>query len=358
MKLGILGGGQLARMLALAAYPLGIRTVCFDPNPTACAGDVTKLISAEFNDESALRLFLSDVDCVTYETENIPLSCAKFVSQIKPIYPSIKALEVSQDRFLEKNFLNSLHIPTALYANINTKEELAQAVSDFGLPALLKSKQFGYDGKGQSLLQTTADVSTAWRSLKDQSLIYEAFVPFEYELSLIAVRNMQRDTLFYPLIHNQHEKGILRTSEAPFINATLQKESQRQALQIMDSLQYVGVLTIEFFYAKGKLIVNEIAPRIHNSGHWTIEGATTSQFENHLRALFDLPLGCTEARGHCFLLNCIGELIPIERCLSIPGTHYHSYGKKPQSGRKLGHVTMVETNLKRYYKNRQALLTL
>lgn len=355
MKLGILGGGQLARMLALAAYPLGIRTLCLDPNPKACAGDVADLMVGEFTDKSALCQFLSDVDCVTLETENIPLSCAEFVLKTRPLYPTAKALEIAQDRLHEKSLFKSLHIPTPAFLSVESAEELTRAVSDLGLPAVLKTRRFGYDGKGQYVLRTQSDISKSWHCLQTQSLILEEFISFEYELSLIAVRNKNGEIRFYPLTQNHHIKGILYSSEAPFNNHALQQEAQNHAIQILDALQYVGVLTIEYFYDGNKLIANEIAPRVHNSGHWTIEGAYTSQFENHLRAICDLPLGNTEVMGHCFLLNCIGEMLPPKSYLHIPGLHYHTYGKTPRPNRKLGHITLVDLNLERYQKNKQIL---
>ncbi|KTD69277.1 phosphoribosylaminoimidazole carboxylase ATPase subunit [Legionella steelei] len=358
MKLGILGGGQLARMLALAAYPLGIDTVCLDPSPDACAGDLTKLIVAEFNDELALKQFLAEVDCVTIETENIPLSCAELVATMRPFYPSTQALKITQDRLYEKNFFRSLNIPTPRFLPVESEHDLVQSLSDIGMPAVLKTRQFGYDGKGQYVLRGQSDISKSWNMLGNQPLILEELISFENEFSLIAVRNKKCETNFYPLIKNHHKKGILHFSEAPVHHRDLQQEAQTYALKILEALDYVGVLTIEFFYRGNQLIANEIAPRVHNSGHWTIEGAYTSQFENHLRALFDLPLGSTEVTGSCLLLNCIGNLLPLESCLSIPGVHYHAYGKKPRIARKVGHVTLVDTHWERYAKSKDMLLQL
>lgn len=355
MKLGILGGGQLARMLAIAGYPLGITTLCLDPNPEACAGDVTELMVANYQNETALTQFLSAVDCVTIETENIPLSTAEFILKNHHFYPSVKALEISQDRFLEKSFLNSLNIPTPVFFMINSLEELTQCISKVGYPAVLKTRRFGYDGKGQYILRSKEDILKSWDLLKSESLILEQFISFECELSLIAVRNQDKNTVFYPLTHNHHVGGVLHSSEAPFMNLLLQQEAEAHALKLLDTLEYIGVLTIEFFYDGTRLMVNEIAPRVHNSGHWTIEGAQTSQFENHLRAIFDLPLGGTEVVGHCFMLNCLGKMMPMNACLEIQGTHYHTYQKSPAPGRKLGHVTLVDSNLERYEKNKQLL---
>ncbi|HAT1802530.1 TPA: 5-(carboxyamino)imidazole ribonucleotide synthase [Legionella pneumophila] len=356
MKLGILGGGQLARMLTLAAYPLGINTVCLDPSPDACAGQLTKLIVSDFNDELALKQFLSEVDCVTIETENIPFSCAELAAQTKPFYPSTQALKITQDRLYEKNFFRTLNTPVPEFLPVESEDELMQAISVIGMPAVLKTRRFGYDGKGQYVLRTQADISKSWSLLGSQPLILEKLISFESEFSLIAVRNKSGETSFYPLIKNHHRKGILHFSEAPVHHDTLQQEAQIHAFKILEALNYVGVLTIEFFYQGNQLIANEIAPRVHNSGHWTIEGAHTSQFENHLRALFDLPLGSTEVSGSCFLLNCIGNLLPLEPCLSIPGVHYHAYGKASRPDRKVGHVTLVDTHLERYTKSKDLLL--
>lgn len=355
MKLGILGGGQLARMLTLAAYPLGIRTLCLDPNPKACAGDVTDLIVADYDDEKALTQLLTNVDCVTIETENIPLSSAAHVLKTHPFYPSAKALEISQDRFLEKSFFESLNIPTPRFFKVNSLDELTQCIAKLGYPAVLKTRRFGYDGKGQFILRSEADIVKSWNALQSESLILEQFITFERELSLIAARNKEGKTVFYPLTHNHHVKGVLHSSEAPFINDSLQQEAEHHALQLLDALQYIGVLTIEYFHDGTRLIANEIAPRVHNSGHWTIEGAQTSQFENHLRAIFDLPLGGASVSGHCFMLNCLGEMMPMNPCLEIPGAHYHTYEKTPYPGRKLGHVTLIDSNLERYQQSKKLL---
>ena len=355
MKLGILGGGQLARMLTLAAYPLGIRTLCFDPVPDACAGDLTELMVADYNDEKALNKFLSHVDCVTIETENVPLSCAELILKSHHFYPSAKALEITQDRFLEKSFLKSLKIPTPEFIIISSLEELTQSISKLGYPAVLKTRRFGYDGKGQYILRSESDILKSWNILQNKSLILEQFISFESEFSLIAIRNKEGKTQFYPLTRNHHVGGVLHSSEAPINNHVLQQEAELHALQILDTLQYIGVLTVEYFYDGTRLIANEIAPRVHNSGHWTIEGAQTSQFENHLRAIFDLPLGGTEAIGNCFMLNCLGKMMPIKSCLNIQGIHYHTYGKTPLPGRKIGHITLIDLNLKRYQKNKKLI---
>jgi 5-(carboxyamino)imidazole ribonucleotide synthase len=349
MRLGILGGGQLARMLALAAYPLGIRTCCLDPSPNACAGDVTLVITGELTDRTALQCLLSQVDIVTYETENIPVSCAQAVAAVRPLYPSVAVLQMAQDRLYEKTFFQSLGIPTARFADITSLTALEAVAAEFGFPAILKTRRMGYDGKGQVFIKTAADIPHAWDTLSAHSaLILEAFVAFDQEVSLISVRNAQGDIRFYPLTLNQHQLGILHSSEAPFQHPGLQRQAQDYATAILEKLEYVGVLAIEFFNVAQQLVANEMAPRVHNSGHWTIEGTQTSQFENHLRAVWGLPLGSTEPTGHALMINCIGTMPPPQAYLHLPGVHYHSYGKSPRPGRKLGHITLVDADKKRY----------
>ncbi|WP_392538603.1 5-(carboxyamino)imidazole ribonucleotide synthase [Legionella sp. 227] len=356
MKLGILGGGQLAKMLVLAAHSLGISTVCLSPDPSPCVRHLTRLISASFDDEKALTAFCNEVDCVTFETENIPLACAEFIAKKVPFYPSTEALQITQDRFLEKSFLNSLKIKTARFTAIETLKELQNAFISWNSSAILKTRRLGYDGKGQYVLHELSDLATAWELMQSGDLILEQFVPFEEELSLIAVRNQQEEIQFYPLIRNQHHHGILQWSEAPLDNNLLQQKAQNIASKVMDSLSYVGVITIEFFHHNGELIVNEMAPRVHNSGHLTIEGAITSQFENHLRAIFSLPLGLTELMSKCLLVNCLGKMFPIQSCLEIPGAHYHDYGKKSHPKRKVGHITLVDKNRDRYQDSKLKLI--
>jgi 5-(carboxyamino)imidazole ribonucleotide synthase len=356
MKLGILGGGQLAQMLTLAAYPLGIRTVCLDPNAEACSHDLTTMLHGEFTDTDLLKQFLQTVDVVTFETENIPLACAEFVAQHKPIYPSLKALEITQDRLHEKNFFQSMQVPTPAFFDITSQEDLEKAVEKTGLPAILKTRRFGYDGKGQYLIKNKQDVANAWDKRKSAALILEGFVNFEYEVSLISVRSKNGETAFYPLVRNHHESAILHHSEAPFANAQLQQQAEAYAEKILNEMNYVGVLTIEFFFDGTELIANEMAPRVHNSGHWTIEGAQTSQFENHVRAVCGLPLGSTAPMGKSFMLNLVGEIIDPESGPQLPGLHYHLYGKAPRPNRKLGHITLCDTDVDRFQTSKHTLL--
>jgi 5-(carboxyamino)imidazole ribonucleotide synthase len=358
MRLGILGGGQLARMLSLAAYPLGIRPACLDPSADACASQVSPVVLGNFNDADALSRFLEKVDLVTYETENIPLDCALSVSKTHSLYPSASILQIAQDRLLEKTFFKNLGIPTPKFYPINSKESLQEACAQLNFPAVLKTRRMGYDGKGQILLQKTEDIANAWATLEGQDLILEEFVRFTYEVSQICVRSSSKETRFYPLVHNHHQQGILRWSEAPHNQEKLQGLAQQYAKLILEKMNYVGILTIEFFFDGAQLLANEMAPRVHNSGHWTIEGSQTSQFDNHLRAIFNWPLGSTDTLGHCFMLNCIGQMPNLGSTLAIPGAHYHAYGKSSKPLRKLGHVTLVEPDAKRYDLAKAQILSL
>lgn len=346
MNIGILGGGQLARMMALAAHPLGIRTICYEPIANTCANQVTQVINAEYNDKSALEKFARSVDVITFETENIPVETAEFVSHITPFYPSLKALSIGQERGKEKNLFRELGIATPQFALIDRLEDLKKAVVEIGLPAVLKTRRMGYDGKGQFILRNSSDVETAWQTLGVKELILEEFIKFDRELSIIAVRDKNKQTHFYSLIENQHKEGILRLSLAPAsaCDGKFQNLAQSYAQKLLDYLDYVGVYTIELFQVGDKLLANEMAPRVHNSGHWTIEGADTSQFENHVRAICGLPLGSTAARGWSAMINCIGEMPALETVLQVPGAHYHSYEKSAAPNRKVGHVTLTASD--------------
>ncbi len=342
--LGILGAGQLARMLTLSAHSLGIQTLCLDPNATPCTSQIGATVQADYQDEEALRAFANRVDVITIENENIPEKTAALLTQLRPFYPSLDALVTSQDRLSEKQFFKALGIPTAAFFEVNTLEDLHKAGHALGFPAILKTRCFGYDGKGQAILKKPRDAELYFEILGTEPLILEQMVPFDKELSLISVRSIAGEIRHYPLIENHHQRGILRLSEAPYHHTVLQALAEEYAQNIMTALNYVGVLTIEFFLLGEKLIANEIAPRVHNSGHWTIEGADTSQFENHLRAVCDLPLGSTFAKGVSAMVNAIGHEPQLNQVLAIAGTHYHSYGKSARADRKLGHATLNVSN--------------
>ncbi len=342
MKIGLLGGGQLGRMLALAGYPLGLKFRTLDLSPEAPAGHLTELMVADFNDVDALKRFAAGLDLVTYEFENVPVDSAHFLSERLPVHPPPEALEKGQDRAVEKTFFQSLKIPTPLFATVEVWEEFEQAIERIGLPAVLKTRRFGYDGKGQFELRKLEDMAPAWRSLGGVPLILESFVPFEREVSIIAVRSRGGATAFYPLVENHHRAGMLRLSiaPAPALTPAMQSRAEEYAVRVMDALNYVGVLAIEFFEREGELYANEMAPRVHNSGHWTIEGAATNQFENHLRAILGWPLGSTAAPRCSAMVNIIGRIPDIQSVLATSGAHLHLYGKSARPNRKLGHVTI------------------
>jgi 5-(carboxyamino)imidazole ribonucleotide synthase len=342
MTIGILGGGQLGYMLALAGYPLGLHFRFLDPSPEAPVGRIAHRVTAEFTDEQALEKFAHGLEVVTYEFENVPVQAARFLSERVPVYPSAVALEEAQDRRREKRLFQRLEIPTTDFAEITKRDEFDGALQQVGLAAVLKTCRMGYDGKGQWLLRTQEDVEKARMELPDVPLILEKFVPFTREVSVLAVRSRTGETAFYPLVENHHRGGILRLSlaPAPRLSPGLQQSAEEAARKVLGALDYTGVICLEFFEVGGKLLANEIAPRVHNSGHWSIEGAVTSQFENHLRAILAMPLGSTTAVGYSAMVNLIGELPDAEQLLRVPNTHLHLYGKTPRPGRKLGHVTV------------------
>lgn len=341
MKIGILGGGQLGRMLALAGYPLGIGVRCYDPVSDSPARDVAELISGRYEDAGALARFLPGLDAVTYEFENVPAETVRLIEKTVPVYPAPRALEVGQDRLAEKEFFTALGIPTPRFQRVGSAGELEKAIGVTGLPAVLKTRRSGYDGKGQFRLLRREDATAAWQSMGGNPAILEEFVPFERELSVLAVRSRDGAAVCYPLIENVHRNGILSVSRAPYPDPLLQKTASEYAYRLMRELGYCGVFALELFHAGGRLLANEMAPRVHNSGHWSIEGADTSQFENHLRAVTGLPLGSTAAKGFSGMVNIIGDHPPVERILALPGVHLHLYGKSPRPLRKLGHVTVT-----------------
>ena len=341
MRIGVLGGGQLGQMLALAGLPLGLSFVFLDPIADSPAGQVARLLCAEFDDPKGLDQLAASVDLLTFDFENVPVESMARLAHQRPVYPAPAALAIAQDRLEEKTCFRRLGLATAPFMAVNSLAELTAAVNSIGLPAILKTRRWGYDGKGQARLLTQADIATAWGQLGGQALILEGFVAFECEVSLIAVRSTTGETAFYPLVENTHQDGILRSSRAPYLNTNLQTQAENQLRCLLTDLDYVGVLTVEFFVKNGRLIANEMAPRVHNSGHWTIEGAVTSQFENHLRAILGLPLGRTDAIGHSVMINCIGELPTLAEVAAVSGAHAHFYGKEARPGRKLGHITVT-----------------
>jgi 5-(carboxyamino)imidazole ribonucleotide synthase len=346
VKVGVLGAGQLGRMLALGGYPLGMSFVFVDPAADAPAGQLAELVVADYEDDAALRR-LAECDVVTYEFESVPVAAAEHLAQRVAVRPPPEALRVAQDRLNEKRFLNELGIPTPRFAAVGSETELAAALAEIGTPAVLKTRREGYDGKGQRVIRSESDAGAAWRELGGVPLILEAFVPFDREVSLIAVRGRDGRVAFYPLVENHHVDGMLRTSfaPAPDLQPALQTRAEEYGRALVERLDYVGVVALELFEARGELLANEIAPRVHNSGHWTIEGAKTSQFENHLRAIAGWPLGDTAACGLSAMVNLVGSVPDRAHILAIPGAHLHVYAKEPRPGRKVGHVTLRADDL-------------
>jgi 5-(carboxyamino)imidazole ribonucleotide synthase len=347
MIVGILGAGQLGRMLALAGYPLGLRFRFLEASQEAPAGMLAECLRGSFTDPALLERFAAGLEVVTYEFENVPAETARLLNPKAPVHPSPQALETAQDRLSEKTLFQGLAIPTPPFAAVDDGAGLQEALSRLGLPAVLKTRRFGYDGKGQRVLRRSEEVERAALALAKGAWLVEGLVSFEREVSLLGVRNRQGQTAFYPLVENHHQGGILRQSLPlpPCTDSPLQAKAERYALRILETLDYVGVLAVEFFQCGEQLLANEIAPRVHNSGHWTIEGAETSQFENHLRAVLGLPLGSTSAVGHSAMINLIGSVPPREAVLQVPGAHLHLYGKTPHRGRKLGHITVTAPDL-------------
>jgi len=343
MKIGILGGGQLGRMLALAGRPLGLEFGVYEPSPNPPSAPAAPTTMGSFDDESALEAFITDCDVVTYELEHLPLRAVELVAAKKPVYPPPLALAVGQDRLREKELFQTLGIPTPRFAPIRSSGDLSAALSHVGLPAVLKTVQLGYDGKGQRIVRTLEDGIGAWSELGERTLIAEEFIPFEREVSVIAVRSAAGEVKFYPLVQNVHRRGILERSDAPAPDrtSTMQCEAEDFCSRILKSLDYVGILTIEFFVRSGHLVANEMAPRVHNSGHWTIEGAVCSQFENHIRAVSGLALGSTAVAEEWTMFNLIGGAPSEAQFASVPSAHVHLYGKVSKPGRKIGHVTAL-----------------
>lgn len=348
--LGIMGGGQLARMMALAALPLGLRCVFVDPAPDACAGDVGELLTADWSDPDAL-IRLQDCQAITCDFENVPAEVMAELAKHTVVRPGAKALAMAQDRWLEKTFLQAQGIAVAPCQTVDTRPDLLAALDALGYPAVLKSRRLGYDGKGQQWLHSPEDLEPAWQALGGQALILEGAVAFSHECALTAVRAADGDWRAYPLSHTVHQHGILVAAMAPSSACIPWQAQAEQALRsVMEALDYVGVLTLEFFVTDQGLVANELAPRVHNSGHWTIEGAVCSQFENHVRAVMAWPLGDTSARGQSLMLNVIGaHITPREPVLAIPGLHWHDYGKAARAGRKLGHLTLNVDQLQRHH---------
>ncbi len=348
--IGILGGGQLGRMLALAAARLGFKCHVFSPDPDSPAFDVVpRSTCAEYADVEALEMFAADVDVITYEFENVPSATAAILSARRPVLPDPKILEITQDRLAEKNFVTQLGIGTARYADVTSEAGLRDAVARLGVPSILKTRRFGYDGKGQIKIKTAEGLGDVWRDLATRAAILEAFVPFEREVSVIVTRGHDGRVECFDVTENEHRDHILKVSSAPAaIPPALADRAREIATRITDAFGYVGVMGVEMFVVQGDkgpdLLVNEMAPRVHNSGHWTLDGCSVSQFEQHIRAIAGWPIAPTRRLGRVTMTNLIGAEIDTYRdWLTVPGATVHLYGKgDARPGRKMGHVTVVE----------------
>lgn len=341
MRIGIIGAGQLGQMLGEAARELGYECLFVDPAENPPAASEGEVIRAAFDDASALRELVDRSDVITYEFENVPVEALQDLGTAIPVYPPTDALRHGQDRLHEKQLFESLEIDLPPYRPVDSLEALRHAATELGLPLVLKTRRFGYDGKGQVVLRTRDEVAAAWKKLGEHALIAEAFVPFDYEVSVIGVRNVAGNVRTWPLTHNEHEDGILRCSRAPVENTALDARARDYMQRLLEHLNYVGVLALELFVAGDRLLANEYAPRVHNSGHWTIEAAETSQFANHLLAIAGENPRATNCRGYAGMVNLIGEISPESRRLDTNRFHLHDYGKTARPGRKLGHITVL-----------------
>jgi 5-(carboxyamino)imidazole ribonucleotide synthase len=359
MTVGIVGAGQLGRMLALAGYPLGLDFLFLDPARDAPAGQVARALHGPFTEPKLLAKLARECEVLTFDWENISVDALrKHAASARGarICPPIAALAAAQDRVAEKRLFDRLHIPTTRWRAVASRSQLERALREVGVPGVLKMRRLGYDGKGQVRVRTPEDAQRGWEELGNVPLIYEEWVSFDCEVSIIGARSASGATVIYPLSGNVHSHGILRLTRAPYGPPRWQRIAADHLRRSLAHFHYVGVLTIEFFVRAGRLIANEMAPRVHNSGHWTIEGCETSQFENHLRAILDLPLGTTRPRGFSAMLNLIGELPPREGLLAQEGLHLHDYGKQPRPGRKVGHCTIVEPTAARRDRRARRLL--
>jgi 5-(carboxyamino)imidazole ribonucleotide synthase len=331
-------------MLALAGYPLGLRCEFLDRDAASPGAQVAPILVGELDDAVLLAQLAARSDVLTFDWENISSRALTPLKRLTRIRPSPRALRISQDRLHEKALFARLGIPVARHTAIDSRSQLLGALPRLGLPGVLKTRRLGYDGKGQAVIRNGADAEAAWARFHDQPLIYEAFQPFAREVSIIGARSGRGELAYYPVAANTHGDGVLRYCVAPYANRKLERAAVVYLRRVMQALDYIGVLALEFFVVDGALVANEMAPRVHNSGHWTIEGCVTSQFENHLRAICDLPLGSTRTLGSAAMINFLGCMPPREKLLGIEGLAFHDYGKTARAGRKLGHCTILRSH--------------
>lgn len=338
---GVIGAGQLGQMLGFAGRSLDLDFVFLDPATDPPARVTGHVIQQPFDSASALAMLAERADVLTYEFENVPVDAVEKLACKMPVFPPASALRQSQDRLLEKQLFESLHIPVPAWQAVDSLDDLQSAIRTIGCPLVLKTRRFGYDGKGQAVIRSDADAISAWQRFGGTPLIAEQCIHFDREISVIGARGMNGETALFPLVENQHQEGILRVSRAPVSCEGIEQTATRYLEDLLAHLDYVGVLALELFVVGDRVLANEFAPRVHNSGHWTIEGAATSQFENHLRAILGRPLGDPGASGHAAMINLIGTMPKDFAALTRSGFQVHDYGKKPRPGRKLGHLTTV-----------------
>ncbi|MEM9209466.1 MAG: 5-(carboxyamino)imidazole ribonucleotide synthase [Pseudomonadota bacterium] len=340
-KVGIVGAGQLGLMLGESAAAIDAECRFLDPADDPPAARVGSVMQCPFDDPDALSELAAWADVMTYEFENVPVAAVEAIAETVPVYPPPAALNNAQDRLHEKSLFQALEIPTSPFRNVESAEDVAAAVDALGLPLVFKTRRLGYDGKGQAVVRDADQVDAVWTNLGEVPLIAEQFVDFDREVSIIGSRSVSGEIVNWPLTENRHAGGILRVSLAPFDDDALFAMATRYHRRMLEHLDYVGTLALELFVTGDELVANEFAPRVHNSGHWTIEGADTSQFENHIRAVLDLPLGDTRPRGHAIMVNLIGSMPQGLDAATASGYTVHDYGKSPRPGRKLAHVTAV-----------------
>lgn len=357
MRIGILGGGQLARMLALSGYPLGFSFTILDPAADACAAPISQHLHGNYDDLQLLQQLADSCDVVTYEFENVPAASVEFLRQRVTVYPPPYALATAQDRLLEKQMFGRLAIDTAPFVAVESLDELILAMETIGYPAILKTRTHGYDGKGQVRIYNSKDLADAWQQIAGVTAIVEAFVPFDREISIIAARNQQGDTVCYPVTENHHEHGILRLSLHKD-NDSIWQLAQNHVQKLLQELDYVGTIALELFQQGEKLLANEFAPRVHNSGHWTMEGSATSQFANHIRAISGLPLGSSSSHPFTAMVNCIGAMPTNSDILKLDGSYLHDYGKQPREGRKVGHINLLANDSQQLQQQIESVLAL
>ncbi|MDT8368499.1 MAG: 5-(carboxyamino)imidazole ribonucleotide synthase [Longimicrobiales bacterium] len=357
-RIGVLGGGQLGRMLAEAGRPLGFTFRFWDPGSAEAIQGFGDHLRAAWDDDDAFERFVEGVEVVTLEFENVPVELVRRIAARVPVRPGAAALEVAQDRLNEKRRFTELGIRTNAFRSVDSESGLGAALDEIGMPAVLKTRRLGYDGKGQRVLRDAADVEGAFDALGGVPCILEAFVPFDREVSLVAVRTLEGELHPWPLVENRHHEGILVRTDAPAdgVSESVRRQAEEGVRALADSLDYVGTLAVEFFQTGDVLLANEMAPRVHNSGHWTQDGATTSQFENHLRAITALPLGPASLARPTVMLNLIGERGDPATLLEYEGSRLHDYGKSPRPGRKVGHVNLVGSTATQARQRAEALL--